>query len=226
MGAAAVMLTVVLFVAVSKDDTASAGVEIHVVDGRLQVALTDVETRAEFVENAVADAGLDISVTSEPVGPSIVGRFVSAGGQDSTVIDHLDERGDRSFIGFSVPLHWPGHVDVVLGRAAKRGEDYVALSDAYAAGEPLSCTGIYGQTAAAAAAQLEQLGLDAAFQPFVDGRAQPLVDVRAIDAAAEREWSVSDAVALSPKRVVLTITADGIAPAEQPVNTDRGACHE
>src|SRR3546814_18360479 len=46
---------------------------------------------------------------------------------------------------FSVPRRWTGNLTVFLGRPARTGESYYSFSDAYDPGEPLACTGTFGE---------------------------------------------------------------------------------
>jgi hypothetical protein len=226
MVAAAVVFTVVGVAAISRPDTASAGVEILVVDGRLQVKLTDVETRADFVEKQIAKAGLDVTVSAAPVGPSAVGRFVGSTGGAPAALRELDAHGDQTFVGFSVPVDWKGHLDLAIGRPARTGEAYATFSDAYGAGEPLSCSGAWGATATAILPTIDERGLHASFVPYIDGKAQARVEAADIATSAQRDWRITEAVAVAPDTVFLTITSDGNPPVDAPLNRDRGACHE
>jgi hypothetical protein len=228
LAAAAVAATIALVAAVSimgRPQPASAGVEIRVVGGRLEIRLTDVETRAGYVQDQIRKAGLDVAVITVPVGPSQLGRFVRVAGDDPPQLRTIDERGASTFVGFSVPVGWNGHLDLALGRAAHAGEGYVAFSDAYAAGEPLACSGLWGKSAVAAVPIAESRHVDIVFEPFVDGLGQPPIAASALAGSGMGGWLVSDAIAVSSNRVLLDITADGRPPTDPPMSPDRGACH-
>jgi hypothetical protein len=223
---AAASVAVVTVLAVGSSDPVAAGVEVEVVNGRIVVELTDVETRPDVVEAALRDVGLDASVTAYPVGPSHVGRFVLA------VTDlpgglRREEDGP-SFAGFSAPVGLRDHLELGLGRPAN-GEEYFLASDAYAPGEPLSCSGVYGQPVDHLVAfASERDGLDVTLQPFDAGGPSSLplsLDAAAADPSVA-DLVVTDAIATAADRVTVYLTDDGTSPFLEPLSSARGECRE
>jgi hypothetical protein len=213
LGAAtAAVLTLALNLA--NPDRAEAGVEITERNGRIEVSLTDVETRPDVVEDALNDAGIDATVAAVPVGPSNVGRFAGFTADDPDSVQPIDARG-RTFPGFSVPIDYAGHLELRLGRPAELGEPYAEYSDAYLAGEPLHCAGVYGQPAtvlADFAADRPELEIDV--EPFVDGA--PAGDRLSLEAVSNSPFAgylVVEARSPEPDSVIVRITPDGSSPA-------------
>lgn len=145
--AAAIVLAVVMGVVVTRPDTAAAGVEITRSGSDLVVRLTDLESRPEEIEEAAAEAGLDLTIVDEPVGPSLVGRFIGSSGSELPEVLRVVE-GDPSsgFTGFRIPADFDGSLTLRLGRTARDGEEWAALSDAAAKGEVLECQQLVGAT--------------------------------------------------------------------------------
>ena len=222
IGAAAVAasIAIVAVLAVGSSDPVAAGVEVEVVDGRIVVELTDVETRPGVVEAALRDVGLDAVVTALPVGPSNVGRFVAA---ESNLPGGVDADIDQqSFVVFSAPVGLRDRIELGLGRPAE-GETYAAASDAYAPGEPLSCSGLYGQPVQHLRAFADDHPeLEISVQPFLDG---PGIAVAADDPALDG-LRVVDAVSTAPDTVLVYATEDGSSPFANPLSPERGACRE
>ena len=168
-GAAAIVGAVVAGCGVTRPDTAAAGVEITRSGDDLVVRLTDLESQPEEIEEAAEAAGLDLSIIDEPVGPSLVGRFIGASGSEMPEFLEVVE-GDPAagFTGFRVPANFDGSITLRLGREARPGEEWAALSDATAVGEVLECEQLVGATlaevanvAAARGAELRAMLLDA-----------------------------------------------------------------
>jgi len=224
--AAAVAAGATAVVALTGPSPAGADVEITVRDGRMEVRVTDLETRPDTIAEALEEAGLDVEVRPVPVGPSNVGRFVGSAGIAVPELTPLDGTS-QSYTGFSIPADYDGALELYVGRAAGDGETYHTGSDAYAPAEPLSCRGLYGVTAAAAAQRLADAPIEVAFRPFSDGApsADPLPsgDVAASPFA---QWRVVDAASLSEESVEIFLTEDGESPFADPLSRDQGACRE
>ncbi len=145
--AAAVVLAVVMGVVVTRPDPAAAGVEITRSGGDLVVRLTDLESRPEEIEEAADQAGLDLTIVDEPVGPSLVGKFLGSSGTELPELLRVVEGDPASgFTGFRIPADFTGSLTLRLGRAARDGEEWAALSDAAAKGEVLECQQLVGAT--------------------------------------------------------------------------------
>jgi hypothetical protein len=216
---AAVVVAAVGAVSLARPEPASAGVDIKVEDGLLVVRLTDYENRDSAIQRAIRDAGVDVAVTSAPTGPSLVGHFTSASISDSDFPDALRELDPTGagFAAFSIPVDWPGHLDLVVGRPAEPGEAYVAFTDAFAPGEPLACSGLLRATLADASAKLAGTPLSAKVMLFSAadaGPPTPLADVLADHGA----WHIVDAQATSATDIVLSATEDGRAITGQEPN--------
>ena len=217
--AAVVLLAVVLTLAVGSSEPVAAGVEVEVVDGRITVQLTAVEIRPAVVEGALRDVGLDATVVARPVGPSNVGRFLFGASSlpGGVEIGDLDAGG---FADFSAPVGLRDELELALGRPAG-GERYAIASDAYAPGEPLSCSDLYGEPVDALVAFAdEHPALDIGVQVGLDGRRTPLAE------ADVQGLRVSDAVSPAADTVTVILTPDGESPFVVPLSPDRGNCRE
>jgi hypothetical protein len=155
------LLLLVATVALARPVPALADVDVEVRAGRLFVRLVDLEHRPDHIEGVLRGVGLDASVVAAPVGPSRVGRFVGAL-DDAALAAEVHRLGaDRdSFGGLSVPLRWPGHLDLRVGRPAEAGEPYAVFSDALAPGEPLACRPLLGRPVAEVLPALASLDLE------------------------------------------------------------------
>ena len=130
-----------------------------------------------------------------------------------------------SFDGFVLPDGWPGHMDLRVGRPAERGEVYTGFTNAYATGEPLHCSGIFGLSAADAASRLPHGKVTFEFQGYKTPTSVPVRVSRADVATSEvAEFRVSDAIALSLTRVLINVTPDGRPVSFPPAIPDGKAC--
>lgn len=151
LGAAAVLLLIAGVVVALRPAPAAAGVEVIADADGLTIRLTDLTTRPEEVEQAARDAGLDVTVTAEPVGPSRVGRFtgLTASGGTST-IQITEGDAETGFTALRLPRDFEDSLELQIGRAPRPGEEWAQPSDATAAGEPLECADLLGESLAAA----------------------------------------------------------------------------
>lgn len=165
---AAVALAVVAGFVIARPGTAAANVEITRDGADLVVRITETDVDAAEIEQAAASAGIAVAVTEEPVGPSLVGRFI---GSSATELPPLIEvvEGDPAsgFVGFRIPATYEGSLTLRLGREARDGEEWAALSDATAPGEVLECGDLHAvaltevaEAARRQGAQLRVLSLD------------------------------------------------------------------
>lgn len=148
LAAAAVVLVVAVagFVALSPDPVA-AGVEVLRDDRGVLIRLTGAGTSPEAIERAAASEGLALSVDEVPVGPSNVGRFVSATGSElPELIELIDPDGTSTAAGIRIPFEFDGELALSVGRAAEEGEEWAAASDATQAGELLACEPVRDMT--------------------------------------------------------------------------------
>jgi hypothetical protein len=197
---------------VFRSDRASAGVDIKVENGHLIVRLVDLESRPDVIRDALARAGLQATVTAKPVGPSDVGRFLGqvAGGPAAPPdLQTIDER-NGTFIGFVLPVGWPGQLDLVVARPAAPAETYFVPSNAFAEGEPLACSPLPGETLTNVAAHPPP-GITLRVRAIANGQLDPIVGL-AEAVAAHPTYRVAGANAFSTTDVVLTVTPDGTPP--------------
>jgi hypothetical protein len=220
---AAAAVVVIAVVAVDSPDPAAAGVEVEVVNGRIDVQLTNLETRPAVVQAALRDVGLDATVTAVPVGPSNVGRFVVS---QTDLPGGIDAPGEDTFLRFSAPVGFRDHLDLGLGLPA-RDEPYVIASDAYAPGEPLSCAGLYGEPLTELQAfATDHPDLDIVVQRFDGSPGPPLSLERAAADPTVTNLRIADALSPAADTVTVYLTPDGESPFAEPLSPDDGACRE
>ena len=222
---AAASIALIAFIAFDSSDPAAAGVEVEIVNGRIEVLLTNLETRPAVVEAALRDVGLDATVTSLPVGPSRVGRFVADAGRLPNAVTVTESDGEN-FLGFSAPTGLADHLELVLGRPAE-GEPYALASDAYGAGEPLSCSDVYGDPFAALVTFADDHpDLQITVQAFADtGPVGPPAPLAQADPSLN-ELRIADAISPAADTVTVYLTPDGESPFVEPLSPDQGACRE
>jgi hypothetical protein len=211
LGIAAVVVALVAgTVALTRTtDRASAGVDIAVHDGRVNITLTDLEHDPKVVERAVRATGLDVRVVAVPAAPALVGRFVGEAVGDARPSELHQLRGDASsFAGFSLPVGWPGHLELSVGRPARKGEDYQASPSPFARGQALACLHLVGLSARDAAARLPHVTPDVLFDPLGKGDVNPgPIAASRIAASAYAGWTVLGGVSRSATTIVLDIAA-------------------
>jgi hypothetical protein len=215
--AAAVAVVAGTLIVVAGPDTAQAAVQVEVADGRVVITLVDLEQRPEAIEAELAEAGLDVSIVAVPVGPSTVGRFVGDVATELPPELHVTRGGRTAFSGFSLPLGWPGSLELHVGRAARDGEAYAAVSDAFAPGEPLACSEALGGPAQLALALAQERGLTASFLALLPGDAGwQRVDAQDVAAGPFGAWVVMAANATSADDVVVRIQDAGAMTGQAP----------
>jgi hypothetical protein len=190
-------------------DRASAGVDVAVHDGRVNITLTDLEHDPRRIERAVRATGLDVRIVAVPTGPSLVGKFVGeVAGQAYPPELHERQADGSSFAGFSLPVGWPGHLVIYVGRPALAGEDYRAFPSAFDRGEPLACQHLIGLSATEAARELPNVEQTVLFDPLGKGDVNPDPIPAAEIATSEfAGWKVIGGTSWSATRIVLDITA-------------------
>ncbi len=183
---------------------AEAGVLVTRDDGRVEVLLTDLESSADEVQRVIAEAGLNVQVEAAPVGPSNVGRFVgnTTTGSGLEDIEYVAGAG-AAFMGFSIPDHWTGALDILIGRMAAGGESYTIFSDAYAPGEPLACSGTLGRALGAAVDRLEDFTVTVRGPAGAGPPGVPLADALRMEQAG---WEISGAYAISEEALLVTVS--------------------
>lgn len=116
-----------------------AGVLVERVGDEWVVRISDAAVRPDAVVLALGRRGVRAQVTPVAVGPSRIGEFVAVGGPVT-----LDGDDRLSSAVARIPVR-ATVVRLRLGRTAERGEAYDVPSDAYAEGEPLECSGVWGR---------------------------------------------------------------------------------
>jgi hypothetical protein len=217
---AAAVASVAGGIAILVPSPAAAEVEVRVDHGVVEVRLKDLDTSADEVRAALSAKGLRARVVGVPVGPSLVGRFVGV-----EITQDPDQPIERfaddgfGFDGFRVHEGWAGELVLDFGRAAGRGEPYGAGSDAFAAGEPLHCSGTYGASLADAEGRLRRLQVEVVPEGRIGG---PLA-LDAPELAPDADWFVRGARALAADHVLLQI---GPTPPDAPAGAgpEEGRC--
>lgn len=174
---------------------ASASVIVTRDGNMFEVLVADDDATAAMVEAALADHGADAVVDAVPVGPSRVGQFVSGDGTVSPSGGQLS----------SATVRFPAdqrRVHLLFGRPAEPGESYVAVSDAFAAGEPLECRDGIWRERAEVAVPAVRVRFDDVTVLGDDG--QPVDDPSA--------GTVGDVVVIAPGRALVRIHAGEVPP--------------
>jgi hypothetical protein len=146
LAAAAVILVVAVGAfLVMGDEPVAAGVEVLRDDRGVLVRLTGTGAPADAIEDAAAAEGLDVTVDEVPVGPSNVGRFVSATGSElPEFVELIDADGTGTARGIRIPFDFEGDVALSVGRPARDDEVWAVASDATRPGELLACEPVHG----------------------------------------------------------------------------------
>ena len=125
-------------------------------DGEIVATVRNPVAAENQLDAAFAAHGLRITVSLVPVSPSLVGTVVYAsdtGGNDAIqTIGHgrCLTGGGGCPIGLKIPSDFTGRGSITLGRPAKAGESYESTASAFAPGEALHCSGLFGARVSAA----------------------------------------------------------------------------
>jgi hypothetical protein len=124
--------------------------------GDILATVTNPFAAANELKAAFAQRGFKITLTLVPVSPSLVGTvlYTSDNGGSSAIQPLQQGRclngGGGCTIGVKVPASFAGQGYITLGRPARAGENYESQASAFASGEALHCSGLLGDTVAAA----------------------------------------------------------------------------
>ena len=142
----------------------AAGVAFATQGGYIDVTITDPSAPAASMQAAFAQHGLNITVLVDNASPSLVGTITF----DDTSFQPiyapegsclLPGGATRCQIGFRVPLDFSGQAFVSVNAPTPPGQTYESQNDAFAPGEVLHCSGLYGMKVSQAAPILQKLGL-------------------------------------------------------------------
>lgn len=135
-------------------------------DGYVIARIVNPYASVGELERELAANHLHVSLRLEPVSPGVVGKVISIGvdGSPSNGIQPLLHGrcvNGPCTVGVKVARGFSGSGSVYIGRAARRGEQYVStpIGGDFAPGEPLHCSGLQGASVAKVTAVLRRKGL-------------------------------------------------------------------
>jgi len=130
--------------------------------GDIIARITDPDAAASQLTAVFRAYGLNVAVNAVPVSPSLVGTIVFS---QVSAVRTLWKPGCTGScpVGLVFPANFTSSGQIVVGRAAKPSEKYESMSDSFAPGEALHCSGLLGQPASTAAPVLRKLGLHASW---------------------------------------------------------------
>jgi hypothetical protein len=142
--------------------------DMHLVDftvrhGDIVARITDPDAAASQLSAVFRAYGLNITVKAVPVSPSLVGTITFSDQVPAVRTLWKPACAGGCPVGLIIPANFKGSGNIVVGRAAKPGEKYGTMSDSFAPGEALHCSGLAGQPASAALPVLRKLGLHASW---------------------------------------------------------------
>lgn len=200
-----------------RPEPAHAAVTFAQEGGTIIATVQDPVAAAAELHDAFSQRGLDIHLRLVPASPSKVGTVIAV--EDSAPgIAPLAEGpclGDRCPVGLRIPADFAGRAEITLGRPARPGEPYVATASAYAPGEPLACTQLYGSTVAEARAIARRENVEITWKMIQDDHA---VEVPPNDVSDD--WYVGGATASNPARVRMWVSTSPL-----PDVPSHPACH-
>lgn len=192
-------MVAVVVVGLVRSPSAVAGIEIERSGSYFTVRLVDVETDPGGVERALKDAGIDAKVTAVAAAPSKVGKFVMLAQQDFSgePVEWVDVT-DGAAAGLKIPADTSGTLRLFLGRKAWPWESYDAPASAYAPGEPLYCSDLWGTPVGDASDTLDQIGVRVRWESVTLSGAIPVDDPTTI-----ADLFVTDAVSTRRGEVLI-----------------------
>jgi hypothetical protein len=209
---------------------AAAGIKIEIRSGQYVARVTDPEASRDELTAAFSQMDLDIAVTLVPVSPSLVGTIVSVSeeGEAGNSIRPLLNRercvtGDGACpVGLRVPLDYSGQAEVVLGRAGFPGEELASVADAFAPGEILHCSDLYGLRVVDALGPLADREADVSFRA-AEKTTEGAAGVR-MQKDAVLEWFIVSALPSESRGVLLEVSREPAPerPAQYVAAIERG----
>jgi hypothetical protein len=204
---------------------ADAAVQFSESGGHIVATVADPYAAKERLDAAFAAHGLDIDLKLVPVSPSIVGAVVfmdgTAGGIETSPSPARKGPAGPLPVTLRIAADFKGHAQIVLGRAARPGEQYQSAGDAFAEGECLHGVALVGMTVEQAVAKLDELGIRAQWRAWTwdtpDGEAPeaaqvPTASPTDTSTAAPDEPQPSPAATAVPK--IKTGRSDVVTPDE------------
>jgi len=164
--AAGVAVAVLILNSTVQTQPAQAAVSFRTAaDGEIVATVRNPFAAEKQLDAAFTAHGLHITVSLVPVSPSLVGTVVYSsdnGGNDAiqtTGHGRCLTGGGGCPIGLKIPSDFTGRGYITLGRPAKAGESYDSTTSAFAPGEALQCSGLFGAQVSAAMSVLHARGL-------------------------------------------------------------------
>lgn len=145
LNGAALLLVLVLAVGYMQFSSKPSSAAVLSVTRSNHVIMVDLKSTSatpKEIADELDHYGIDAKVTEKPVSPSGVGRLVSFSLEGTASIA---QPSSAYFMHFSLSDEKGQHVELGLGRAAKPGESYVKLVNAYDHGEVLNCSNTLGR---------------------------------------------------------------------------------
>jgi hypothetical protein len=160
--------------------------------------------RAEFAAHH-----LDITLKLVPASRSIVGTVVAFGGTQLQAIDPITAKGKCVVasggsicpVGVRVPLGYRGSAEIVFGRAARPGEQYVSAGSPTAPGEAMHGLRYRGRTVATVLALLRARHVTVPQYRYVHANFGHVLRPDQVP----RGWYVLNAVPWAPGQVLLFV---------------------
>lgn len=150
----------------------AAALDIREEGGFYVIQVKDLYADADVYERQLKGLGLDVSLRVVPATPSFVGEISPSAREREpagpfvhrdqiNTIDSTKGCGmHRSCpIGLRIAKDFTGSADVILGRAARRGEKYEIIGGLAAPGEPMNCVPFYNRPVSEVRVKLRKLGL-------------------------------------------------------------------
>jgi hypothetical protein len=202
---------------------ADAAVQFTESGGFIVATVQDPFAAKERLDAAFAANGLDIDLKLLPVSPSIVGSVVFMEGTGIETTPSPERKGPAGALPVTlrIPADFKGHAAIVLGRAARPGEQYESAGDAFAEGECLHGVALVGMTAEQAVAKLNELGIRAQWraETWGDETAPEAVPVPTPTPTASASAAAGPSDGSSPSPASPTVDASAAPDQTQPSPT-------
>ncbi|MFC7647357.1 hypothetical protein ACFQX6_47710 [Streptosporangium lutulentum] len=146
----------------------ASALDIKEEDGYYLIEVKDLLATPEVYDKQLRDAGLDVKLRLLPASPGLVGSLSSATRAENPAkpdgIEVIDRSGDcepfRCSIGIKVRKDFTGSAEIFLGREARPGEKYQAITGFDVPGAPMHCVPFRNKPVGEVRALLKDRGLD------------------------------------------------------------------